>query len=167
MQHADLATLFAYNDWANRRILAAAGRLTPEQFLAPTELSWGSVRDVLVHAMGAEWIWRVRVQHGQAPAAVLAAADFATYDALAARWAQEQAQLDAYIHGLGDDELNHTIQYRNTKGQPFEGVLWEILMHVVNHGTQHRAEAAHVLTGYGCSPGDMDMILFLRERVSK
>ena len=164
MQASDLTFLYGYNDWANRRILAATARLTPEQFLSPTGLSWGSVRDVLVHALGAEWVWRVRLQLGEAPTRLLAPADFPTYAALAERWRHEAAALSEYIAGLSDAEINQVVTYRNTKGQQFEGVLWRILAHVVNHGTQHRAEVAHVLTGYGCSPGDVDLILFMREQ---
>ena len=164
MQAADLVTLYKYNDWANERILAAASKLTPEQFLAGTNLSWGSVRDVLVHILGAEWIWRMRLQHGAAPTELLHAVDFPTYDSVVERWRAEQGELGAYVAGLRDDEVNRPVLYRNTKGRAFEGVLWQILAHVINHGTQHRAEVAHVLTSYGCSPGDIDMILFVREQ---
>ena len=68
----------------------------------------------------------------------------------------------AYVAGLDDEALNRPLTYRNTAGQPFTMPLWQILAHVVNHGTQHRAEVAHVLTGHGYSPGDVDLIVYLR-----
>jgi uncharacterized damage-inducible protein DinB len=43
-------------------------------------------------------------------------------------------------------------------------VLWHCLVHVVNHGTQHRSEAALLLTNDGQSPGDLDFTLFLNSR---
>jgi len=38
-----------------------------------------------------------------------------------------------------------------------------MLAHLANHGTQHRAEAAALLTAVGRSPGELDMIFFSEE----
>ena len=70
----------------------------------------------------------------------------------------------AFLAGLTDDDLQRIVHYRTTKGVQGENPLWQLLLHVVNHGTQHRAEAAIMLTQHGCSPGDVDLIVFLRER---
>jgi uncharacterized damage-inducible protein DinB len=163
MHTADLITLYDYNYWATHRILNAARALSDDQFLAPTTLSWGSVRDVLAHTLSAEWIWRTRCQEGQSPTALLDPAAFPTLDALVARWAVEERAMRAYVASLDSAMLAQPIAYRSTGGRPLSNTLWHILVHVVNHGTQHRAEVAHVLTSYGHSPGDIDMILFARE----
>ncbi len=39
------------------------------------------------------------------------------------------------------------------------------MAHLVNHGTQHHTEAVAILTDLGHSPGDIDLIVFLNERL--
>jgi uncharacterized damage-inducible protein DinB len=69
-----------------------------------------------------------------------------------------------FVLAQTDDNLNEAFQYKTMDGQARENVLWHAMAHVVNHGTQHRSEAAAMLTEMDSSPGDVDMILFLRER---
>ncbi|HHY58136.1 MAG TPA: DUF664 domain-containing protein [Chloroflexi bacterium] len=163
MNLTDLKTLYDYNYWANHRILRAAEGLTAEQFVAPRDLSWGSIRDVLVHTMGAEWVWRMRCQEHRSPSALLDPHEFPTLQALQTRWTEEETAMRSYLDSLQEAELSQPLAYVSTAGRPFSSTLWHILVHVVNHGTQHRAEVAHMLTQLGHSPGDMDMILFARE----
>jgi uncharacterized damage-inducible protein DinB len=59
--------------------------------------------------------------------------------------------MDAWLATLDDGWLE-----RRDEGMPF----WQMLAHLANHGTQHRAEAAALLTAVGRSPGDLDMIFF-------
>jgi uncharacterized damage-inducible protein DinB len=163
MNKKDIVTLFDYNYWASARVLDATEKVTPEQFVAPASISHGSLRGMLVHAFGAEMIWRLRCQEGVSVPSLPAEEEFPTAGALRTRWQAEERAMRSYLSSLGDSDLNTEIQYRNTKGAPFANILWELLAHVVNHGTQSRAEAGIALTLFGQSPGDLDMILFFRQ----
>lgn len=162
MKQEDILLLYKYNQWANAKILAATAQLAQEQWIAPTPFPHGSLRGTLVHALFAEWVWRKRWE-GTSPTERFKEESFPTFDSLCTRWQEEEKKLMAFVEGVTDERLNSVFHYANTSGQPFTQVLWQVMAHVVNHGTQHRSEAAAILTELGHSPGDLDMIVFLIE----
>jgi uncharacterized damage-inducible protein DinB len=163
MNYADLQLLYGYNYWANARVLSAASKLTPDQFIAPHGLSHDSIRGALAHVLAAEIVWRLRCQSGLSPTVLPAENDFPTLDALRTRWAEEETAMRAFLSTLTDEQLSQPIHYTTTRGVPFQNILWQLLAHVVNHGTQFRAEAAVALTAEGHSPGDLDLLQYMRE----
>lgn len=164
MNKQDILTLFDYNYWASARIWKALLQVTPEQFTAKNTSSYGSLRGTLVHTLLAEVIWRRRIQGEPQPVGFPLEADFPTPQSLVAFCQADEQVQRAFLSGLSEEFLQSTLEYKNTKGVPFQNVVWNILAHVVNHGTQHRAEAAAMLTDFGHSPGDVDMILYFREK---
>ena len=159
-RRADIDLLFRYNDWANERILATAERVTAEQFAQPNDFGWGSLNGALVHLMDAEYAWRVLLKEGE-HVEWLQPEDFADVAAIRARWAQEREAFWRYLDSLSSDDLSATISYEGDTTR--YRALWHCLAHVVNHGTQHRAECAALLTGFGHSPGNLDFTVFLAE----
>lgn len=162
MNKQDMLVLFRYNQWSTQKILKAAAHLTGEQFVAPADFPHGGVRGTLVHALFAEWIWRMRWE-GTSPTERLKPEDFPTFESLRARFEEEEDKLLAFLENVTDEQLNNTFAYKSTDGKPHERVLWQAMAHLVNHGTQHKTEAAAMLTRFGHSPGDIDMILYLME----
>jgi uncharacterized damage-inducible protein DinB len=160
MNKQDIILLYQYNQWANAKILNAAANVITEQFLAPASFPHGGLRGTLVHALSAEWIWRTRWE-GTSPTHVLKPEEFPDFPSLRARWVEEEMRLMNFVNGISDKRLNNTFDYKNTSGKPFTRVLWQAMAHVVNHGTQHRTEAAAILTDLGHSPGDIDLIFFV------
>jgi uncharacterized damage-inducible protein DinB len=156
-----ILTLFDYNYWATGRVLGACEELSDDAFVAPNSLCRGSIRNTLVHVMSAEWVWRLRCQ-GESPTGLLDDAMFPTLRHLRARWRDEEQAMHSFLNGISDTDLSRPHEYRTTSGQPFTQPMWQILLHVINHGTQHRAEVAHALTELGHSPGDLDMSLYFR-----
>ena len=163
MNKSEILLLYKYNSWANARILNAAANLTQEQFIAPNIYPHGGLRGTLTHTLFAEWIWRMRWQ-GNSPAEAFKPEDFPTFESLRDRWLAEEKTLMASIDNLSDVALNNIFQYKTISGKTFENVLWQVMLHVINHGTQHRSEAAAMLTDMGNSPGDIDLLDFLPER---
>ncbi len=68
-----------------------------------------------------------------------------------------------FVVNLTEERLYNKIKYTSTEGYPHERILWETMLHLVNHGTQHKTEAAAILTSMGHSPGDIDLIVYLNE----
>ena len=160
MNKEDIVTLYKYNQWANAKILNAASGVTQKQFLAPASFPHGGLRGTLVHALFAEWIWRNRWE-GTSPTYRFKPEDFPTIEALRERWLEEETRLMNFVDHVTDEQLGNTFSYKNTSGKPLTKTLWHAMAHLVNHGTQHRTEAAALLTDFGCSPGDIDLIYFL------
>jgi uncharacterized damage-inducible protein DinB len=164
MKQEDLLTLYGYNYWVNALILKTATQLTPEQYAAPAKVSHGSLRGTLVHCFGGELVWRLRCQEGTSPPSLPGEDEIPSFDSLVQRWKEEEANMRAFLASLRDADLTKIVSYTTTEGNSYENTLWHLLLHVVNHGTQHRAEAAIILTDYGFSPGDIDLVLFLRQQ---
>jgi uncharacterized damage-inducible protein DinB len=154
------------------RILAACAKVSREQYAAQTSYARGGLRATMLHILDNTWQQRITLQgYYQEPLADEAAHDatelhedaFPTFAALRERWMTERHEMRAYLDALTEETLNGTIRYV-IPGVVREHVVWQILIDVIIHATQHRTEAATLLTGYSQSPGDYEFTMFLNER---
>jgi|SRR5690242_517710 uncharacterized damage-inducible protein DinB len=162
----DLRTLFAYDAWANRRMLDACGALSAEQFTRGLGSSFPSVRDTLAHILGAQWIWLERFR-GRSPSTLPGGEQFVDLAALRARWTQFEGELLSYVNGLTAADLERSFDYRDLKGSAHRNVLWQTLQHLANHGTYHRGQVTTLFRQLGAKPISTDMIGFYRERAAQ
>ena len=162
MNKDDIELLFHYNDWANDRILDTAEKVSQEQLKMPNDLGWGSLRGALVHILDAEYGWRKFLAE-RVDVELLTEEHLSDVASIRMRWRVENQALWAYLGGLTDEDVSGLFMYEGD-GYKREGILWHFLAHVVNHGTQHRAECAALLTGFGHSPGNLDFIVFLIDK---
>ncbi len=159
MNIQDIHLIYDYNYWARDRILRAAERVTEEQYIMPATFPFGGLRGTLVHILDAEISWRTFFERSEWMAE-LGEADFPTLARLRTAWDVEEASMRAFLARLTDADLENILAYTTDEGDR-RRILWHCLLHVVNHGTQHRAEAAALLTTYGASPGEVDFTQFL------
>jgi uncharacterized damage-inducible protein DinB len=157
-------TLFDYNRWANRLVLERAAGLSQAELTGPADVAHGSLLGTLAHILAAEQVWRSRCQEGVSPPGLARPEQYPTLEALAAAWEAEQEAMRSFVDSLSEEDLDRVIEYRRTNGRAYRNPLWQVLVHVVNHGTQHRGEAALLLTRLGRSPGDLDLMRYLRQQ---
>ena len=162
MNIQDIQLVYEYNYWASGKILAASTKVTREQFLAPAEFPFGGLRGTLVHIVDAEYGWRGLFEENKFGEKIKAE-KFSNLKSLAERFQVEEKAMRAYLNGLTDEDMESHKKYTADNGEPRDRVLWHCLYHVVNHGSQHRSEAAALLTSFGASPGDLDFTVFLNE----
>lgn len=162
MNSAAFRALYDYNRWANRRILGAAAALPPDQFLEDRGSSFGSLRDTLVHVLGAELVWLARWE-GESPASYLAPAEFPTVAALSPRWDELERGQSGFFDQLTDGALDRVVAYTNVAGERWRYPLHQMLQHVANHSTYHRGQAVTLLRQLGRTPPGTDLLLYLDE----
>jgi uncharacterized damage-inducible protein DinB len=155
----DIEFLYRYNRWANRTVQETVGALTFDQFNQKLGGSFPSVRETLVHLMGAEWIWLQRWK-GVSPKALLNAAEFPDLDSIKTRWRDiEREQMD-FVGQVTDSSLEQPLRYVNLKGQTFEYPLGRALQHLVNHGSYHRGQVTNFLRQLGAQPVATDLLVY-------
>ena len=159
----EIRLLYDYNSWANAGTLEACGALDLELLTRDLASSHRSVRDTLAHIMGAEWVWLER-WNGRVPTALPAGESFPDLESLRRRWSEVERDLLGFVAGLAEADLGRELQYRALDGQPYSQPLWQMLQHLVNHGSYHRGQVAAMLRQLGAKPGATDLIAFYRER---
>lgn len=158
----EIRELYAYNRWANRRILGAAAALEPEEFGKDMGSSFPSVRDTLVHILAAEWVWLARWQ-GSSPSG-LPTWNLATCDEVRKRWAEVESEQTAFVEALTEADRRRVIAYGDTSGRAWETELGHMLRHVVNHSSYHRGQVITMLRQLGAETVGTDLIRYYRER---
>jgi uncharacterized damage-inducible protein DinB len=162
--HDDLTSLYAYNRWADRRVLDACRMLTPEQFAAEPVPGWTSVRSTLVHiAIVTEgWLRGVACESVQTTPTE---AELPTVEDSARLLDRANRLIDDLLPRLTPAELSTP---RTFSGRGRTAVLppWAVLRHVVNHATYHRGQIASKLKRLGKEPPVTDFIFWVFEQMT-
>lgn len=84
-------------------------------------------------------------------------------EALAGMIDENHARWIGYLNQLDKENFDQTVSYKTLKGEPFGNKLSDILAHVINHGTHHRAQAGQQLLAAGIDKLPVtDYIFFVR-----
>jgi uncharacterized damage-inducible protein DinB len=133
--------------------------LSQEQFTQEVGYSHGSVRNQIVHLMSVDDTWFSPLRGAELPE-TLDPAQFEDRQTIRAHWDRVERQMRDYLAGLRDDML-FTRPF--AEGEDKDLILWQVLLHVVNHGTDHRAQLLRLLNDLGVKTVSQDYIFFVYE----
>ncbi|HEX8229260.1 MAG TPA: DinB family protein [Chloroflexia bacterium] len=150
---------YDYHFSENRKIWDNyVAQLSHEQFTQAVGYSHGSVRDQVVHLMSVDEIWFNELR-GVEPSEPFPPADFDDREIIRARWDGIEQSVRAYLAELRDDML-----FDKPIKEPDEDrdlIVWQVLVHVVNHGTDHRAQLLRLLNDLGVKTRSQDYIFYV------
>lgn len=152
--------LWDYHWWANRRLFdvvaglgeEAAGRDVGRQF------SHATLRRMLAHIYGADWIW-LRRWLGTSPPAV-PGDEIATLGELRQHWDGVEAEQRSFLGGLAPADLDRVVAWTSTEGRAHREALWWLLHHVPAHAVHHRSEVATMVTMVSGSPPESGLLTY-------
>lgn len=151
MSAQTLQKLAAYTSWANERVLTVLESLGNQ--VPATSLH------LLSHLLNAQAVWLARIEERKSPVGVFDDHTLAECRALHESTSGRLLSLAA----SPPQDLVAVITYTNTQNEFFKTSLHDILTHVFNHGTYHRAQIARDLRQNGLEPINTDYITFVRE----
>jgi uncharacterized damage-inducible protein DinB len=153
--------LYAYHFAENRKLWDEyVAQLSFEQFTRPCDYSHGSVRQQIVHLLDVDDVWFSELQ-GVAPLEPLPASDADDRATIRAHWDQVEQRMRDYLAGLRDDMLFATPIKEPEEDKDL--IVWQVLLHVVNHGTDHRAQLLRLLHDLGVKTEAQDYIFYTYE----
>jgi len=164
MRPNEIRMVYEYGYWAFEKVWECVMQLTDEQFVEELGYSRGSIRHQVVHMMSATQRWIIRLK--QEPMQPYPAfEDFNTRAATKAKWDELRAEAMAYVNSLSEADLDSVIHWElPARKLSAENACWEILLHVANHATDHRAQILAMLNQhFDIDTPEQDMLFYLLE----
>lgn len=141
-----------YDQWANERVLHSLARLETNAPHAAVHL--------MGHLLVAADIWLRRIQG--LPLNGLQVFPHATLEQCRHMYEETNPAMLRFCDELSDEQLDTVITYKNVSGMVFTSSVADILTHIFNHATYHRAQIATRLREGGFTPAITDFIAFTR-----
>ena len=131
-------------------------QLSFEQFTQAADYSHGSVRDQIIHLMNVDEAWFSDLRGDEFPEPYKPA-DADDRENIRARWDNVEQNMRDYLANLQDGMLLD----KPLEGEDKDLILWQVLLHVVNHGTDHRAQLLRLLNDLGIKTVSQDYIFYV------
>jgi uncharacterized damage-inducible protein DinB len=159
----DFSALFAFNRWANDKMLEACRKLTPEQYAGEPVPGWSSVRATVWHISVVTDGW-LRGLQNDPDESFPTEPDLATVDDAQRLLDRAYRRFDELLPTFTPEWLATPVTYRR-RGRSATLPPWAVLRHIVNHTTYHRGQVASKLKRHGVQQAETDLVFWIFEQI--
>jgi len=170
-----IGRLHEHRAWTNRKLLAAAGKLTDEQLRRDLPIGQGCVWKSLLHLYAAEYVWLETIQGdptatcpgdapGQLPGNQAGEGAIETLDQLNEKWNALESRWTNHLDHLDSESLDMTVYRISTSsngGKKRATSHGDILLHVCTHAQYTTAQVINMLRQLGVAELPDPMLISL------
>lgn len=142
--------LFRYNEWANNQVL--------EAFLQPMD-NQEEVTRLFSHIISVQKLWLDRILNNKI---IFEFWNNYSLEGCIKISKESSSEWLKYLETLSEDGFSEKISYVNSKGEHYQNTIEDILAHVINHSTYHRAQIAMLLRKAEAVPPVTDYVFYRR-----
>ncbi|HLJ49674.1 MAG TPA: DinB family protein [Bryobacteraceae bacterium] len=154
-------TLIDYTANSSRKLVEVAALLTPDELVHDFKFSERHLLGTLAHIFAADRVWYGRITDN-VPARFIDPDSDVRLSVLQEDWPKLHDRWKEWAATLTDEAVEAKLTYRDLKGNVHEEPIWQIVTHVVNHGTHHRGQVSGMLRAMGHAPPVLDLIAYYR-----
>jgi uncharacterized damage-inducible protein DinB len=159
-----LQQLAAYNIWANALLMEILKKLPGELHQKEIPSSFNSLEKTVLHMWNAESIWWQRIKLQERIIGPMDNFNGKMEDAIEGLILQNK-QWNEWINKAKEHHLQHVFQYQNFKREQFKQPIYQMLIHLFNHGTYHRGQIVNMLRQLGVEKiPQTDFIVWSRKK---
>lgn len=156
-----IQTITAYSWWAQHKIWQCTLTVADDDFVRPVDYSVGSLHQQVVHVLWAEDVWYSRIH--ALPRPDHSHLTLPTRADVRAAWDDVEDRWKVYVAALTPLELERVVTFTRGSGEQLSLPVWQIIAHIVNHGTDHRGQMLRIIHDMGGETFEQDMFFYLRE----
>ena len=149
-----------YTAWASARLLQAAKELGPEELERDFLTADKSVLGTLLHIYFADRLWLARIKGEPFPG--MLTDEERTLAHLQTAWPELYERWREWAASLTGESPAREVTYRDLKQNQWKQPLWQIILHVVNHGSHHRGQVSGFMRSMGHTPPPLDLAAYHR-----
>jgi uncharacterized damage-inducible protein DinB len=154
----------AYSIWANQRLTEVILSLPEEKQMAELPSSFSSIYKTILHMWDAESIWWQRMKLQERIFRPSENYNGSMKEVVNGLMMQSR-QWEEWICNASDLSLDHVFQYQNSKKEQFKHPVYQMILHIFNHGTYHRGQIVNMLRQLEVSKiPETDFILWSRKK---